>query len=175
VLIDEAYYEMCGKTAIDLTDRYENAIICRTMSKAFSMAGVRVGYLVAKKETVDVMNKVRPPNSLSVLSVTLGEAGLANLDEMRKNVKTTVKERKRLFDRLSEMRSLTAYPSETNFILIKPKNGRAEEVHKKLMKKGLVLRNLSQVRGVENCLRSTVGTAQTNDRLVDGLEEILGR
>jgi len=174
VLVDEAYYEMCGKTAIDLTDIYENVIVCRTMSKAFSMAGVRVGYVVAKAETVAEMNKVRPPNSLSVLSVILGEAGLANLGEMRKNVRATVRERQSLFRRLSEMKdSIVAYPSETNFIMFKPRNAKADDVQRRLMERGLVLRNLSRVRGAENCLRTTVGTAQTNLRLISELKKVL--
>ncbi|MDA4135167.1 MAG: histidinol-phosphate transaminase [Thaumarchaeota archaeon] len=174
VLVDEAYFEMSGKTAIDFTDSYENVIVCRTMSKAFSMAGVRVGYLVAKEETVTEMNKVRPPNSLSVLSVILGEAGLANLGEMRKNVRATVRERQRLYERLLDMKeSLLTFPSETNFILFKPKHAGADRVHQRLMERGLVLRNLSHVRGVENCLRTTVGTPQTNRRLLVEMKRAL--
>ncbi len=175
VLLDEAYFEMCGKTAIDLTDKYENLIVCRTMSKAFSMAGVRVGYLVAKAGMVEVLNKVRPPNSLSVLSVILGEAGFAHLDEMRRHVRATVRERGRLFAELRKMKGrLTAFPSETNFILIRPEEAKADAVQRALMRKGLVLRNLSKVRGAENCLRCTVGSAETNRRLVTELREILG-
>jgi histidinol-phosphate aminotransferase len=174
VVVDEAYFEMCGKTAIDLTDRYENIIVCRSMSKAFSMAGVRVGYLVAKEETVAQLSKVRPPNSLSVLSVILGGAGLANLGEMRKNVRATVRERQSLFKRLTEMNeSLTPFPSEANFILFKLRHARAGDVHRRLMERGLVLRNLSHVRGVENCLRTTVGTPQTNRRLLAELKRAL--
>ena len=174
VLVDEAYFEMCGKTAIDLTDRYENVIICRTMSKAFSMAGVRVGYLVAKRETVETMNKVRPPNSLSVISVILGEAGLAHLGEMRKNVRATVRDRQSLFEGLNAVKGrVTAFPSETNFILFRVEGTDADGVHQKLMERGLVLRNLSHVRGAENCLRTTVGTAQTNRRLLAELRKVL--
>jgi histidinol-phosphate aminotransferase len=174
VLVDEAYFEMCGKTAIDLTDSYDNVIVCRTMSKAFSMAGVRLGYLVAKEETVLELNKVRPPNSLSVLSIILGEAGLANLGEMRKNVRATLAARRDLLRRLGEMEeAVTAYPSETNFVLLKPKRADANQVHRRLMEKGLVLRNLSHVLGAENCLRSTVGTPETNRRLLAELKKAL--
>src|SRR5438309_4817031 len=69
VAVDEAYYEFWGKTAAGLTEKYDNLIVCRTFSKAFSMAGVRVGYLVAQGKTVDQLNVVRPPNSLSVISI----------------------------------------------------------------------------------------------------------
>jgi histidinol-phosphate aminotransferase len=169
IVIDEAYFEICGKTAVDLTDSYENVIVCRTLSKAFSMAGVRVGYLVAKKETAEKLNVVRPPNSLSVISIMLGEAALSNLDEMRRNVRLTLRERHRLFDGLGTIERVEPYPSETNFILFRLKGVKAGLVHEKLIRKGLVLRHLDGVRGVENCLRTTVSTKQVNERLLSEL------
>jgi histidinol-phosphate aminotransferase len=174
VFVDEAYYEMYGKSAVDLTDSYDNIIVCRTFSKAFSMAGVRVGYLVAKKETVERLNMVRPPNSLSVISLLLAQAALKHAAEMRQNVQTTVEERGRLLERLAEVPGVRPYPSATNFILFKVEDGKdADVVHNRLMRKGLVLRNLSHVRGVENCLRTTVATADINDRLLAALKSAL--
>jgi histidinol-phosphate aminotransferase len=169
VAIDEAYFEFCGKSAIGLTDRLENVIVCRTLSKGFSMAGVRVGYLVARADTSKVLNSVRPPNSLSVPSLFLGEAALRHAGEMRRNVRSTVRERERLMRRLGEIDAIEAYPSQTNFILLRVLGGDAGRLHSTLMRKGLVLRNLSNVPGVENCLRTTVGTPEVNDRLVEVL------
>ncbi|MDA4114834.1 MAG: histidinol-phosphate aminotransferase family protein, partial [Thaumarchaeota archaeon] len=173
VAIDEAYFEFCQKSAIDLSDRLENVIVCRTLSKAFSMAGVRIGYLVAKEETVRKLNVVRPPNSLSVISLFLAQSALAHRDEMERNVNSTVEERGRLLRRLREIRGIEVYPSETNFVLFRVLNGGADTVHGKLMRLGLVLRNLSKVPGVENCLRCTVGTPEINHRLVAELESAL--
>ncbi len=175
VAIDEAYFEYCGESAIDLTDRFENVIVCRTLSKAFSMAGVRIGYLAAKAETISKLNAVRPPNSLSVISLFLGQSALAHQDEMRRNVESTIQERGRLMEMLRKVRGIEAYPSQTNFVLFRIQDGDANAVHGRLMGKGLVLRNLSRTKGVENCLRTTVGTPDVNDRLVAELEAALGQ
>ncbi len=172
VLVDEAYFEFCGGTAIDLTDRLENVIVCRTLSKAFSMAGVRVGYLVAKAETVKTLNLVRPPNSLSVLSLYLAQAALEHEDEMSRNVRTTVREREWLLRRLSKVPGIKPYPSQANFVLFRVGEA-AEALHSSLMARGLVLRNLARVKGLEGCLRTTVATKEVNERLVREIEACL--
>lgn len=173
VAVDEAYFEYCGESAIDVTDRFENLIVCRTMSKAFSLAGARLGYLAAKEETVKTLNLVRPPNSLSVISLALGQAALANLGEVRRHVRSTVKERGRLFRGLGAIKGIEPFPSAANFILFRLKTADPDEVQEKLMRKGLVLRNLSRVQGVGACLRTTVGTPEVNERLLSELEKAL--
>ena len=173
VAIDEAYFEFWGKTAIGLTEKYDNLVVCRTFSKAFSMAGVRVGYLVAQRETVDKLNLVRPPNSVSVISLVLAEAALRNLEEMRANVTKLVAERKRVFKALQEMGSLRAFPSETNFVLFGVAGGeeKARKLHDSLMRKGFVLRSYSKPSGIGDCLRLTIGTREVNDRVLATLRE----
>ena len=175
ISVDEAYFEYCGETALDLTDRLENVIVCRTLSKAFSMAGVRVGYLVAREDTVKTLNMVRPPNSLSIPSLFLGEYALAHLSEMRSAVRAIVRERELLTRRLASIKGIEPYPSETNFILFKVVGRNPDKVHERMMRKGLVLRNLSHVRGIENCLRTSVSTPQINARLVDELETTMSQ
>jgi histidinol-phosphate aminotransferase len=174
VAVDEAYYEFWGKTAAGLTESYDNLVVCRTFSKAFSMAGVRVGYLVARRETVDQLNLVRPPNSLSVISIVLAEAALRNLGEMRENVRKIVSERARVFGALGTMGWVLPFPSETNFILFRVSGGptRAVRLHEALMKKGFVLRSYSRASGIGDCLRLTVGTREINDRFLAALREV---
>jgi len=173
VAIDEAYYEFWGKTALGLTGRYDNLVICRTFSKAFSMAGVRVGYLAAKRETVDQLNLVRPPNSVSVISLFLAEAALRNLGEMRGNVRKVVSERKRVIKALQEIGSVSAFPSETNFVLFGVNGGamKAKKLHEALMRRGFVLRSYSKPSGVGDCLRLTIGTREVNDRVLAAIRE----
>lgn len=173
VAVDEAYFEYCGRSAINITDRLENVVVCRTFSKAFSLAGARLGYLVAREDTVEKLNTVRPPNSLTVLSLLLGEAALSKLGEMRKSVKKTASERERLFELLEGVEGLEPFPSVANFILFRIKSADPEKVHQRLMRRGLVLRNMSKVPGVEGCLRTTVGTPEVNDRLVSELRRAL--
>jgi len=173
VAVDEAYYEFWGKTALGLTGRYDNLVVCRTFSKAFSMAGVRVGYLVAKRETVDKLNLVRPPNSASVISLFLAEAALRNLGEMRGNVRKVVGERKRVFKALQEIGSVSAFPSETNFVLFRVNGGaeKAKQLQAALMRRGFVLRSYSKPSGVGDCLRLTIGTREVNDRVLAAIRE----
>ena len=173
VAVDEAYYEFWGKTALGLTERYDNLVVCRTFSKAFSMAGVRVGYLVAKRETVDQLNLVRPPNSVSVVSLFLAEAALRNIGEMRENVRKLVGERKRVLRALQGIGSVVAFPSETNFVLFRVGGGaeKAKKLHETLMRKGFVLRSYSKPSGVGDCLRLTIGTREVNDRVLAALRE----
>jgi histidinol-phosphate aminotransferase len=173
VAVDEAYFEFWGETALGLTERYDNLVICRTFSKAFSMAGVRVGYLVAKRETVEQLNLVRPPNSLSVISIMLAEAALRDLGEMRRNVKKIVGERKRVFKALQEIGSVTAFPGETNFVLFRVGGGAAQagKLQDALMRKGFVLRSYSKPSGIGDCLRVTIATREVNDRFLIALRE----
>ena len=177
VAIDEAYYEFWGKTASELTERYDNLVVCRTFSKAFSMAGVRVGYLVAGRETVDRLNLVRPPNSVSVISLFLAEAALCGLGEMRGNVRKVVAERKRVFKALQDIGTVRAFPSETNFVLFRVAGGAesARKLHEALMKKGFVLRSYSKGSAVGDCLRLTIGTREVNDGVLATLREALPR
>ncbi|HEV2389300.1 MAG TPA: histidinol-phosphate transaminase [Nitrososphaerales archaeon] len=173
VAVDEAYYEFWGRTALGLTDRYDNLVVCRTFSKAFSMAGVRVGYLAAKRETVAQLNLVRPPNSVSVISLFLAEAALHNLKEMRENVRNLVSERKRVFKALREIGPVSAFPSETNFLLFRVEGGagKAKRLHEALIKRGFVLRSYSKTSGVGDCLRLTIGTREVNDRVLAAIRE----
>lgn len=175
VLVDEAYYEFWGKTALALTDRYDNLVVCRTFSKAFSMAGVRVGYLVAKRGTVDQLNLVRPPNSLSVVSIALAEAALSNLEEMRRNVRKIVEERIRVFRALKESGLVDPFPGETNFVLFRVHGGAAAagRLQDRLMGKGFVLRSFSKASGIGDCLRLTIGMRKINERFLSALAEAL--
>jgi histidinol-phosphate aminotransferase len=175
VAVDEAYFEFWGKTAIGLTERHDNLVVCRTFSKAFSMAGVRVGYLVAKRETVDKLNLVRPPNSLSVISIALAEAALRNLGEMRGNVRKIIGERSRVFNALRDLGPVSPFLSETNFILFRVQGGaaRSARLHERLMNRGFVLRSYPRPSGIGDCLRLTIGTRRVNDRFLSALREAL--
>ncbi len=174
VAVDEAYYEFWGKTALGLTARYDNLVVCRTFSKAFSMAGVRVGYLVAMRGTVEQLNLVRPPNSLSVISIMLAEAALRNLSEMRRNVRRIVGERERVFKALKGIPTVTPFPSETNFILFRVEGGAvlAGRLQAALMRRGFVLRSYSKPSGIGDCLRLTISTATVNDRFMSALRQV---
>lgn len=171
--VDEAYFEFGGETAAGLTEKYENLVVCRTFSKAFSMAGVRVGYLIAGSETAGQLNLARPPNSLTVASLFLAEASLCNLAEMRRNVLRISGERSRVFEALRVVGSVRPFPSVTNFILFRVEGGvtKAKALQRSLVKKGFVLRGYSEASGVGDCLRLTMGTRAVNSRVLAAIRE----
>lgn len=174
VVVDEAYFEFSGKTMADLTRKYDNLLIIRTFSKAFSMAGVRVGYLISSPDSTRKLNVVRPPNSLGVISLFIAQRALRYTQEMTSNVATIVKERERMIRRMCEESKIEVFPSEANFVLFKVKGRNSDHLHKHLMRKGFVLRNFSNAVGVEHCLRVTVHTPNVNSRFVNELTHELG-
>jgi len=173
VVVDEAYYEFCGRTVADLTRRYGNLIVVRTFSKAFAMAGARVGYIIAAEETVRWLNKVRPPNSLSIPSLKLAEKALEHVDAVKRNVRLLMEEKEFMNRELSALEGVRVFPSEANFLLVKFLETPADEVHAKLMQRGLILRNLSSVPGLENCLRITIHKPENNRKLLASLRHAL--
>jgi histidinol-phosphate aminotransferase len=173
VVIDESYVEFCDETAVNLVEENKNLIVLRTFSKAFSLAGARVGYIIAHEQTVKVLNVMRPPNSLSVISLTLANLAMDNVQYMKKNVKKIILERERLRKKLNEINSIYVYPSHTNFILIKFRDKPASEVYMKLLEKGIVPKSLSDMPMVKDCLRFSVRTPDEDSRLIEALTSIL--
>ena len=170
VVVDEAYFEFSGHTISDFALRYDNVLVVRTLSKAFSMAGARIGYVIAHKHSVKNLNIVRPPNSLSVISLELAIDAMRNVSSMRTNVRTIVREREKCIGIMRNNKRLEVFPSEANFILFKVRSGSSEKLHKNLMKKGFVLRNFSKTPGVENCLRVTINKPEINRSFLTQLQ-----
>jgi len=173
VVVDESYYEFCGKTSVDLTSKYDNLVVVRTFSKGFCLAGARVGYIVASEEMISSLNRVRPPNSLNVMSLALAEIALNNPDVMKKYVKRIVEERNRIVKNLNEIDGITVYPTEANFVLVRFKKASAKDVLEKLLKRGIVVRDVSELPRLENCLRFAVRTSQEDDLLMEAMKYIL--
>lgn len=175
VVFDEAYYEFTGKTLAGLTDKYDNVAIVRTFSKAFSMAGARVGYVIASKETVNKLNLVRPPNSLSVISLALASLALKDLESMEKNVRKIMSERKRCVESMGKFEGkIDLCDGEANFILFRVrKKGRANRLHSALQSRGIVLRDFSPSSGLSDYLRVTISTRENNDKFLYNLKRLL--
>lgn len=169
VVVDEAYYEFCGETIA--RNEVENAIVVRTFSKAFSLAGARVGYAIASEEVAAEMNKVRPPNSVSTLSIRLALKALEKQEEMRDNVQKIVSERGKL-QREFEKLGLFVYPSETNFLLVKfAGENAAQSVFEALLASGIVVRNYA--KKISGCLRVTIRSPSDNELLIERIKEVL--
>ncbi len=118
VVIDEAYFSFSGKTWLPLLKKYPNMIILRTLSK-IGFAGLRIGVLTASQNVIDELNKIRLPYNINSLSQAVAVTALGHQDVIERQISLLISERERLYNALSKLRGVTAYPSETNFIMFR--------------------------------------------------------
>lgn len=173
VVLDEAYAEFAGEYHYRLIEDHENLAVVRTFSKAWRMAGARLGYVVAQPWVHEQLLKVRLPYHLSALTQAAGLAALAHPREITAHVQTIVHERGRLLDELSTTRGITAFPSRANFVLFRCDAKPAGEVWKALLDKGVLIRDFSDTPGCDGCLRVSVGTPEQNERFLETLSLVV--
>jgi histidinol-phosphate aminotransferase len=164
LVVDEAYFETSGVTAMPLIDRLSNVVTVRTLSKGFGLAGVRVGYALAGPAISEALRRVRPPGSISVVSAALGTQALTDVDGMRERVRQINHERTRLRSGLQAL-GLEVRDSAANFLLVQTGRSAAPV----LLKKGLVVRTFPSTSVLANYIRVTVRRPEENDRLVAAL------
>jgi histidinol-phosphate aminotransferase len=167
VFLDEAYVEFADRSLVGLVKEYENLVVGRTMSKAFGLAGMRLGYAVAPQWIADQYRRVAPPFfGITCASVAAGAAALSDLEFMRLSVEKICAERKRL------QKEIKSHPSQANFLYIEttePSNEFVEE----FLRRGVIIRDCRSFRGAgEHHCRITVGTPAENDRLLSAFREI---
>lgn len=166
VVLDEAYAEFVGRSLLDLRFSYPNLIGVRTMSKAYALAGLRVGFGIARPEIIDRLNPYRPPGSVTVMSVTIATAVLLDDTVLAANLDRVVRERARLSERLRDA-GWSVGPSAANFLLVDfGVAERAAAVADTLLLAGLVPRTFGAGHPLVGHLRLTVRDPQENDRLI---------
>lgn len=170
VVVDEAYFEFSRKTVRPLLENYENLVILRTFSKAFSLAGVRVGYLLGSERVLSEYKKVRQPYSVDAISQVVASTVYENRSKFVFGIERIVSERERMYEQLEKMDGIEAFPSESNFILLRMEG--ASDAWRELLARGVLVRDFSQTRYLEDCLRVSVGTPQENDRFLQTLGDI---
>ncbi|MCL6471771.1 MAG: histidinol-phosphate transaminase [Firmicutes bacterium] len=170
VVIDEAYGEFSGETALPLLAKYENLAILKTFSKAFSLAGLRAGYLLASEEVVGNLMKVKLFFNFSKLSQAIAKIAFANRAVFDKQIQVILRDRDKLFAEMSKIEGIKVFPSRSNFILFRT-NKPATDVWQSILDKGILIRNCSNLVLLENCLRVTVGTPEENRAFLDALRE----
>lgn len=175
VLIDEAYGEFApeGSSVVDLLSQHKNLAILRTFSKAYSMAGVRVGYLLANPEVITELIKVRQPYSVDALSQTVAREVVKFRELFEPRTAMLVSERERVFAALQEMDGVEPYPSFANYILVKFTQADAGQVWQALYDAGVLVRDFSTSTYTPNCLRVSMGSPEQNDRFLQTLSKIL--
>ncbi len=172
VVIDEAYIDFSSNSSlVSLINKYNNLIVTQTMSKAFGMAGIRLGMGFSNSKIVNYINKIKPPYNINLLTEKRALKELKNIDTIKTNIKIILEERNKLIDSLNELSFIIkVYPSDSNFILIKVDD--ADLRYKQLIEKGIVLRNRSKELLCDNCLRITIGTPYENELLIKNFKEL---
>ncbi len=173
VVIDEAYINFARQRSFvpELTE-YPNLVILQTLSKAWGLAGLRLGMAFANEEIINIYNKVKPPYNISEAVQELVLTALDNMEDVNSMIREIVNERKRLQANLQKVGVVEKiYPSDANFLLVKTAD--AKGVYNYLLAKGIVVRDRSNVKLCENCLRITVGTSKENDELTAALNEFI--
>ena len=169
-VIDEAYHQFSGTSALNLVEQYPHAISLRTLSKAFGLGGVRLGYGVMQPELAVQLQKVIMPFSVSALQLAAGEVVLANPDFVQGRVDEALGERARVMAFLKGLPGATPFTSETNFILFRVADAGA--VYEELLARGILIRRQDHLPGLSGCLRVSIGAPPENDAFMVALEQL---
>lgn len=167
-IVDEAYVEFAdeGASAVGLLEELDRLVVCRTFSKAWRLAGLRLGYLLAPDWVVDDIRKVRLPYHLDAITQVAGLVALDLEDVMTAHIAEIVAEREWLTRQLAALPGLTAHPSHGNFILVRGSDG---SLFERLLERGVLVRDFSSQPGLTNCVRITVGTRAEHEVLLAAL------
>ena len=173
VVVDEAYGEFSTGTARELLPKQENLVVLKTFSKAWGGAGLRLGYLLAATRTAAQIRKALLPYNVSPVTAGMGLLALRNAALFEKRVGVVIAERGRLYEALGRIPGLTVYPSRANFILVRVAKGTAGERFGALKARGILVRDVSHLPGLERCLRLCVGSPEENDEVLSALAEVM--
>lgn len=167
VIVDEAYMEFGDESVVEEIENYENLIVVKTLSKAFSMAGIRTGYLLASEELVKTVEKVRPPYNLNSVSAFLATKALGEKDKMLSYVKGIKKEREKVYKSLSDM-NVKVFPSGANFVFFYSDIKNLEE---KLVKEDVLIRKFGGK--LDNHYRVTIGSEDENNEFIKAMKKFV--
>jgi len=170
VVVDEAYYPFSGFTLRPYLKQFPNLILLRTFSKAFSMGGVRLGYMLSHPAVASEILKVILPFTIGILTQAIAEVVLEEDSFVRSLVKEILEERERLYKNLGQIKSLKVFPSQTNFILFQ--SPRSREIFHGLGKEGILIRDVS-AKNLPHALRVSIGTRDENLRFLQVMQRLL--
>jgi histidinol-phosphate aminotransferase len=171
VVIDEAYINYARqKTFIQELTEYANLVVLQTLSKAWGLAGLRVGMAFASEEIIEVFNKVKPPYNINEASQQLAIEALENVAQVNDWIKETIAEREKLVAEMAKLPVVVKiFPSDANFVLVKTTDSRG--IYQYLVNNGIIVRDRSKVTLCEGCLRITIGTKPENSALLTALQK----
>ena len=166
IVIDEAYIDFSQeKSALSILDQYPQLLVCQTFSKAYGLAGIRLGMCFANPLVIDYFNKIKPPYNVNSLTQSRALVKLGEIEFIKDQVIELISERKMLEQELKQFDFITKiYPSDANFLLVVVDN--AIKRYDQFLAAGVVLRNRSSLQGCKNALRVTVGTPEENIKFI---------
>jgi histidinol-phosphate aminotransferase len=173
ILIDEAYVEFGNYNLARHIAKYDNVVILRTLSKAFGLAGARIGYLIANERFAEIFRTtIQSPYPLNSFSLAVATLALSYERRVRQTVELIKRERKRVFDELSEMNGIKVFRSDANFIFLESydRYGRILSV---LKKEGLSVKAFGDIDGHKGCIRVTIGTSEMNDKFLKSISNAI--
>jgi histidinol-phosphate aminotransferase len=168
VVLDEAYCQFSKATLLPELKRYPNLILLRTFSKGFGLGGARVGFMVAHEEVVEEVGKILPPYVVSPLNEEVALIALEHRSHFQFLVEEVLKERERVFAAMVQIDHVVSFSSDANFILFRVKDNK--RCFKHLLKKGVLVRDVSDQPKLSGCLRVTVGKPRENNAFLRALK-----
>jgi histidinol-phosphate aminotransferase len=174
ILIDEAYVEFANYSLMSYASaRYDNVIILRTLSKAFGLAGARVGYFVSNKRFAEIFrSSIQSPYPLNSLSLTIAATVLSQSSYIKQTIKMIKAERKRVFDELARLNGIKVFRSNANFIFLESYE-KYNTILKSLKKAKLVVKAFGDIDDRKGCMRITIGTENMNNKLLRAIEKAI--
>ena len=173
VVLDEAYHAFADKSFMPMLTEYDNLLVMRTVSK-MGLAGLRLGLLAGHAKWLNEFDKVRLPYNINVLTQASAEFAIKNRHVLDKQTQQICVDRERLFNALLQIKNITSYPSQANFILVRVEDGQADRIFNALKEQGVLIKNLNPAGGLlTNCLRITVGTNEENKTLLEQFKAAL--
>jgi histidinol-phosphate aminotransferase len=172
IVLDEAYIDFSERESwLAKIERYPNLVISQTLSKAFGMAGIRVGILYASASIIAIVNKIKPPYNINVLSQEKAFERIKDSDKNSLEIQSILDNKRNLLEQLSKIKFIEKiFPSDANFVLIKVDN--ASKRYNQLIDFGIVVRNRTTQLLCENCLRITIGTNLESEKLINVLRTL---
>lgn len=173
VLIDEAYVDFADYSLSCDAIKRSNVIVLRTLSKAFGLAGARVGYMVSNGKFVKMFKSIiQSPYPISTLSLAIASGVLADADQVKQTIRSVRSERERVFARLSKIDGIKIFRSDANFIFVEA-GKKYQAISKTLNSNGIIVKLLGNFTNHKGCMRITIGTPEMNDKYLKCIEQII--
>ncbi len=171
IIIDEAYVEFSDYSLSNLVNKYNNLIIMRTFSKAFGLAGARIGYILADEEIINIFNRyIQLPYPLSSFSMQLAIEALENFEIIKRSIEIIKQERSLIFNKLNQIKEIQTYSSDANFFFFQTFN-HFNKIKERLFQEKILIKDFGNIGNYKGAMRATIGTKEMNDKVVSIIEQ----